>query len=137
VPKDFDFGLSLMPGTPSTFIVRTKYITMNELEEFLGEQQSWRRAAFGIIRDIPNGFVATYGNISRQLGEQGFAITPRTIGWLRRQLYGFLGHESDFPLHRVACAGDARSLRDSEETRRINDQRRNEEGFFDNPQWLQ
>jgi alkylated DNA nucleotide flippase Atl1 len=106
-----------------------------ELLQFLNAN-AWRLAAFNVICDIPRGSLASYGYIAGAIRETGFSVSPRTIGWLRRRIYGFLGHESEVPLHRVARAGDVHSRADSERTRARNDMLRQAEGSIERPNWL-
>lgn len=107
-----------------------------KLESYLSGAE-WRRHAFNAIDAIPYGHVATYGFIAKQVESQtGTNPGPRNIGELRRTLYGILTHDTALPLHRVAKQGDAQSNYDSEETKKINTQRRDDEGFFDNQRWL-
>ena len=107
-----------------------------ELEEFLGSSNTWRRDALDVIRRIPAGYLATYGRVADMVREKGHSVGPRQIAWFRRRLYELLGHESNFPLHRIAKIGYVNSLSDSEETKQCNDTMRTEEGFFENPRWL-
>lgn len=107
-----------------------------ELEAFLGEPDSWRRAAFRIISDIPPGHLANYGRVAALLNEQGYSAHARNVAHLRRRLYEVFGHETDVPLHRVAKKGDVHSIHDSEKTRRINGVKRQAEGTLAHPRWM-
>jgi methylated-DNA-protein-cysteine methyltransferase-like protein len=63
--------------------------------------------AYAIVRCVPRGRVATYGQIARML-EQPHAA--RTVGWAMRAL----PEGSDVPWHRVVNAAGRISLRGSE-----------------------
>lgn len=86
-----------------------------------------------IIEGIPSGFLATYGDLAEMAGNRDGA---RSVGTLRRTLYGLLGHESPFPLHRICSQGDVGSWNDSEETREVNNRLRGDEGSLMNPRWF-
>ena len=108
---------------------------MNPLEEFRAAA-TWRRHALDVIRQIPSGWLATYGRIAELVRQRGYSVNARNIAWLRERLYGILGHDTDVSLHRIARVGDINSLADSEDTKELNDRLRREEGFFENQQWL-
>lgn len=57
---------------------------------------------YAIVRKIPRGKVATYGQIARALGSPGAA---RTVGWAMRAC------PADVPWHRVVNARGEISLR--------------------------
>lgn len=106
---------------------------MNPLHEFLVTATLWQARAVEVILAIPEGYLATYGSIAGHLGDSNAA---RSVATLRRLLYGRVGHDTHLPLHRICCQGDVFSMRDSEETRRINTQLRTEEGSLENPRWF-
>lgn len=58
---------------------------------------------YEVVRHIPPGQVATYGQVARQLG---MAHAARTVGWALRAL----PEESDMPWQRVVNARGAISL---------------------------
>jgi alkylated DNA nucleotide flippase Atl1 len=106
------------------------------MDEFLNAV-TWRRAAFAQINAIPHGMLASYGRIAELTNAAvGTTITGRQVAWLRRQLYGFLTHDTEVPMHRVAKQGDALSLHDSDDTRGINTELRTEEGSIGGNSWL-
>ena len=107
----------------------------NLLQNFL-DDRPWRRVAYDHICKIPSGYLATYGRIAELTHDDGYAISPRNVAWLRESLYQMLGHSSDVPLHRVAKKGDVDSIHDSDKTKAINDTLRHSEGFFANQLWL-
>lgn len=109
---------------------------MENLESLLGPPGNWRHTAFSMIKQIPPGHVASYGYVADRVNAHGHSVSARNIAWLRHKLYEELGHETIVPLHRLAKSGDIHSLADSEETRAINDRLRRNEGFFDNPRFL-
>lgn len=106
------------------------------MDEFL-DAVGYRRPAFNQINAIPSGMLATYGRIAELTNAAaGTTISARQIAWLRKQLYGFLTHDTDVPLHRVAKQGDVWSNHDSDDTRLINTELRTEEGSINGNSWL-
>ncbi|PTX95996.1 hypothetical protein DB345_09345 [Spartobacteria bacterium LR76] len=101
----------------------------NALDVFL-DQTPWRRQAYNEICATPTGQLVSYGVIADIVD-----VSPRNIGWLRRELYRILSHETNVPLHRVACQGDVYSLKDSEKTRQVNTRLRTKEGSLQDPVW--
>ena len=71
---------------------------------------------------VRRGQLASYGRVADLVNaDHDLNIGARNVAWLRGVLYRRLGHDTDFPLHRIACKGDVNSLRDSPETKRFND----------------
>lgn len=111
-------------------------IVSEDLNQFLGDNNSWRRHVYEMIEKVPEGSLATYGKIADLVGERtGRNPGARNVAWLRKRLYGYLGHDIDFPLHRIAKAGDVDSMADSDETKEKNDEKREREGSLRNPKW--
>ncbi|GAA5482735.1 MGMT family protein [Haloferula sargassicola] len=107
-----------------------------DLDAFL-DATLWRRAAYNQINVIPKGMLASYGRIAELTNlAAGTAVSARQIAWLRRRLYGFLTHDTEVPLHRVAKMGDVASKHDSEDTRRINTELRIQEEITGGGSWL-
>lgn len=109
-----------------------------ELNEFEGELRDspdeWQWHTARIITEIPLGRLATYGCIAEIANQRlGHNLKARNIAWLRRHLYGLLGHGTQVPLHRVAKVGDVESLADSTKTKRYNDRLRGQEGSLNDP----
>jgi alkylated DNA nucleotide flippase Atl1 len=108
----------------------------DELNDFLGAEDSWRRVARDAMERIPAGHLASYGRIASLVWKKtGRNPGARSIAWLRRELYRILTHDNGF-LHRIAKAGDVNSMADSSETKAINDEKRQKEGSLSNPKWL-
>lgn len=103
------------------------------LTEFLERATPWQIRMIQIMEGIPFGILATYGDLAEMAGNRNGA---RSVGALRRTLYGLLGHESAFPLHRICSKGDVGSWNDSEETREVNNRLRGREGSLTNPRWI-
>ncbi|MGC9396739.1 MAG: MGMT family protein [Anaerolineae bacterium] len=61
---------------------------------------------YALVREIPRGTVASYGQIARWLG---WPRGARTVGWALRAL-----HTDDVPWHRVVNAQGRVSLRDDD-----------------------
>lgn len=106
-----------------------------------GRPPGWRREAVEVMKDIREGYLASYGEISDELKRRtGKRISPRTIGWLRRRLYEFFRStsvaldERPIPLHRIATKGDTSSQDDSDTTKRENEKLRGAEGSLENCQ---
>ena len=94
----------------------------------------WQWHVVRIITEIPSGRLASYKCIAKIANQRlGRNLQGRNIARLRRQLYGYLGHDTKIPLHRVAKIGDVESLADSKETKYYNDRLRQQEGTLTNP----
>ena len=118
-----------------TAVVGKQYT--EELNEFLGEDGSWRRTAYEKIGKVDKGYLATYGRIAAMVEEEtGRNPGARSVAWLRKRLYIIMTHDTCFPLHRIAKVGDVDSLADSDETKAYNDPKRKREGSLTNPRWL-
>lgn len=104
-----------------------------DLERLLNAP-AWRRVVYELILRIPSGRLVSYGRLA-SLAEEETGSNPgaRNVAWLRRELYGILGHDTDVPLHRIATAGDVASINDSVETRNENNLRRGAEGSLGRP----
>jgi alkylated DNA nucleotide flippase Atl1 len=99
-------------------------------------KNQWRWLASIEICKIPEGVLVTYGCIANQVNNKhGLNIQARNIAWLRAYLYGLLRHETKVPLHRIARKGDYLSEYDSEETRKVNTIKRNQENSYNNESW--
>ena len=113
---------------------------MQDLQSIQSELQNskgqWRWHAAQTISEILSGCLATYGRVAEITNQRhGLNIVPRNVGWLRGYLYFLRGHETAVPLHRIAKVGDVKSLADSPDTKKWNDQRRGQEGSLQNPLW--
>lgn len=99
----------------------------------------WEQKVKQLINDdiIPSGYLISYGRLAELVNQKhGLNIGPRNVAYLRRKLYGILGHQTNVPLHRIAKKGDVKSLFDSERTRKENNLRRGKEGSLTNPKWV-
>jgi len=110
---------------------------LNSIETDLRDSPGeWQWHVAQMITTILSGQLATYGAIADAVNRRhGLSINARNVAWLRGKLYELLSHETAVPLHRVAKVGDIESLHDSEETKGINDERRQREGSLQNPIW--
>ncbi len=99
--------------------------------------KEWRWKIFNLIILIPKGFLINYGKLA-QWAEEEFSIkiSPRNIAWLRMRLYGYFGYQKSIPLHRIAMKNDVFSQKDSDEIQKYSNMFKEEEGIFDNPNWL-
>ncbi len=97
----------------------------------------WRWKTYQRMSRIPRGKLATYGRIAELVNhDHNLHIHARNVAWLRRELYGWLSHNTDFPLHRISKADDVESLHDSRKTKQYNDRLRKAEGSLQHPRWL-
>jgi methylated-DNA-protein-cysteine methyltransferase-like protein len=82
------------------------------------EESAFFEKVYRLVRTIPRGRVATYGQVARLLGVPRGA---RAVGWALRALRG--GRDQRVPWHRVVGAGGRISLRagsgPSEQRRRL------------------
>jgi alkylated DNA nucleotide flippase Atl1 len=99
----------------------------------------WQKKARQLINDdvIPPGYLISYGRFAEIVNQKhGLNISPRNVAYLRRKLYGILGHQTSVPLHRIAKKGDVKSLFDSDRTKKENNLRRGKEGSLTDPKWV-
>lgn len=110
---------------------------LQSLEKQLrSSKNEWQWHVAKIITEIPPSHLATYGCIAKIANQHfGHTLTPLNVAWLRKHLYALLTHNTHVPLHRIAKAGDVKSLADSPETREHNDRLRGREGSLENPVW--
>ena len=103
---------------------------LEELEENAGKLTAWEMDVARIITEIPFGRMTTYGCLARIASERHrhSPNTARSVGNLRKKLYGLLRDDTEVPLHRIATQGDLRSAKDSVETTEDNERRRDREG---------
>jgi alkylated DNA nucleotide flippase Atl1 len=122
-------------------VLRTEEEAMNnELglieSELRSSKNQWRWKVTSLITEIPSGYLITYGELANcAKKEHGLNIQARNVAWLRKRLYGILGHDTEVPLHRIAKKGDVGSWADSEKTRSYNNRLRADEGSLQNPKW--
>jgi alkylated DNA nucleotide flippase Atl1 len=120
-------------GKPLT---ETEQIALLE-RELRGSPNEWRLKVLALIRRVPSGCLISYGNLARWANkEYGLDTGPRNTAWLRKKIYGVIGHDTDIPIHRVANDGDTSSSLDHPVTQHINRIKRGEEGSLRSPVWL-
>lgn len=113
-------------------------MTKAEVERELRQSKDeWEHKVYLLILEIPSGHVITYGGLARRANAlHDLNIVPRNVANLRRKLYGWLTHDTDVPLHRIATQGDAQSKFDQPLTQQYNERLRTAEGSWPQPQWL-
>ena len=82
----------------------THHASRNENQKSKRENQF--EQVYALVREIPRGKVASYGQIARWLG---WPRGARTVGWALRAL-----HTDDVPWHRVVNSQGRVSLRDED-----------------------
>jgi len=101
-----------------------------------GSSDDWRVKVFRLIQRIPAGHLISYGELARWANQEfGLHLNPRNMAWLRGQIYGIIGHETEIPIHRIATQGDTESTKDHEYTQQVNREKRTAEGTYPHPKW--
>ena len=96
----------------------------------------WQNKVFSLILKIPSGYLISYGHLAHWANrEYDLNINAQNTAWLRKRLYGILGHETDIPIHRIATQGDAESTKDHSYTQTVNREKRTAEGTYPVPKW--
>jgi len=120
-------------------IQKTKEEQMAYLDSELGNALNGKgRAVLDVIYRIPSGVLISYGNLARWVNkEHGANLGPRHVASFRKRIYQTIGHDTDIPIHRIANDRDIHSTLDHPVTQEFNRIKRNDEGFFLKPVWLQ
>ena len=104
--------------------------------QLAGAPGEWRLKVFSLICRVPPGYLISYGELARWANrEYGLRLNPRNTAWLRGQIYGIIGHDTQIPIHRIATQGDAESTKDHEYTQKVNREKRMGEGTYPHPKW--